>query len=890
MEGCCEAFLAGGLKGAAIPFGEDQAPQIAVIVPVFRHSVFLADAVGSALAQENAPAHRIVIVNDGCPHAETHRVATALACSFPGQVEYIRRTNGGLSAARNSGVSYALARWPSVRAIYFLDADNWIEPNALGRAFRVLMSDRQTGWVYPDIAMFGEYDWIFDYSGQYSIISHLAANISEAGSMVRREVFDKGCRFDESMRLGYEDWEFWWQCISAGFTGQHVPFFGLRYRKRPESMLSEASREHSAVLAYMHRKHRRLFRAHSLVSLEAQRAPRYALVSSGPVVRLCTDPARTDVQLTIGELVNRIVISRQQPFLHVAPRLIVAVSEETLSVLSKLCLDRWVFWWLEVQVAFGTELHVAGVALRADPSHTGVRIRILDSAAWPGRRGPLHMIAMRQATLYECMDDPSDEWIWSLTTARPLPRAAVLQINIGQDLMTSLHCPGVICQFFSFFEELHCAARVRSAAMPSAKERSYSPCIDDNEIPRRLFGCGPLFPVVREGQQRHATFVLPVVSHGGVEKVALNIAAEFQYQGWHCHLLILSSQAQLTEKWQRTFETISFYHEKDFDHWSGGEYLGTPYPKWNRDGDDRLLKGLLVGVDAVFGFHAAPLHRILGELRQGGVATAASLQVNDLTILGREVGHPFHSIGYEHAYDIFACGSASMLQWCHAMGVPRDKLIEVPCAPSYTLTPPQVAEILANREKNNSPLRNMRALFLGRLDRQKGLDRLAAMIQRCERLGLPVEWRLVGSRVITEDTDELPPGLLKKVEPAVSDEAELTALYAWADVLILPSYWEGLPLTLLEAMRLGAVPIVSRVGAMEEVVNNFETGILIESGSCDRFARDGAQVLETLVADRSLLARLSHQAAAAVAPRNWHESCRKLITKINEIVAHRQSV
>lgn len=129
--------------------------EIAVVVPVFRHSVFVADAVDSALAQETQHAFRVVIVNDGCPHDETRRIATVLATAYPDQVDYIRRVNGGLGAARNTGIDYALRRWPSVRALYFLDADNMIEPKALDRAFDTLMSEPSIGWAYPDIAMFG---------------------------------------------------------------------------------------------------------------------------------------------------------------------------------------------------------------------------------------------------------------------------------------------------------------------------------------------------------------------------------------------------------------------------------------------------------------------------------------------------------------------------------------------------------------------------------------------------------------------------------------------------------------------------------------------------------------------------------------------------------------
>ncbi len=358
-------YLAGPVQQARFDegsrFSDSGDVEIAVVVPVFRHSVFVADAVDSVLAQETAHRFRIVVVDDGCPHAETRQVATTLAAAYPNLVEYVRRVNGGLSAARNTGVVYALRRWPSVRAVYFLDADNMIEPKTLDRAFASLISDPAIGWVYPDIAMFGSVDTYFDYQSPYSTLRHLKCNVSEAASMVRREVFDLGCRYDETMRLGYEDWEFWWQCIEAGFVGRHVPFFGLRYRKRPESMLSETEREHMGVMSYMRRKHKTLFRAKALLALEAAEAPRYGILPQLGLVKLCTDVRDGGESIKVSEFVDRVVAARQQPYLHVAPRYLVAASEESLELLGRVRLDRFVLWWLENQFFISASIHVAAI-------------------------------------------------------------------------------------------------------------------------------------------------------------------------------------------------------------------------------------------------------------------------------------------------------------------------------------------------------------------------------------------------------------------------------------------------------------------------------------------------------------------------------------------------
>src|SRR6266481_6242304 len=119
---------------AAWPSG----PLLAIVIPVYKHSVLLGEAVISALEQQTDFEICIVIVNDGCPMPETHQACLDFVIGAPDLVHYIRRRNGGLSAARNTGIDHVLHTWESVRAIYFLDADNRLLPCALQRAFDML--------------------------------------------------------------------------------------------------------------------------------------------------------------------------------------------------------------------------------------------------------------------------------------------------------------------------------------------------------------------------------------------------------------------------------------------------------------------------------------------------------------------------------------------------------------------------------------------------------------------------------------------------------------------------------------------------------------------------------------------------------------------------------
>src|SRR4051794_29900976 len=92
---------------------------VAVIIPTFNHAHFLADAIGSVLAQTRA-ADEIIVVDDGSTDDPA-----AVVAEFR-EVRFIRQNNRGLSAARNTGLASCATRY-----VVFLDADDRLLPIAL---------------------------------------------------------------------------------------------------------------------------------------------------------------------------------------------------------------------------------------------------------------------------------------------------------------------------------------------------------------------------------------------------------------------------------------------------------------------------------------------------------------------------------------------------------------------------------------------------------------------------------------------------------------------------------------------------------------------------------------------------------------------------------------
>src|SRR4051812_2829391 len=78
-------------------------PWVVVVVPAYKQAQYLKDAVLSAVRQSMRDRTRVVIVNDGCPYPATDWMGRYLRDAFPGEVYYLRKCNGGVSAARNHG-------------------------------------------------------------------------------------------------------------------------------------------------------------------------------------------------------------------------------------------------------------------------------------------------------------------------------------------------------------------------------------------------------------------------------------------------------------------------------------------------------------------------------------------------------------------------------------------------------------------------------------------------------------------------------------------------------------------------------------------------------------------------------------------------------------------
>jgi len=208
---------------------------VSVIIPVYNQSQWLPDAVNSALNQ-TVPCE-IIIVNDGSTD-NTDEVAKQFYVD-----KYIVKENGGLSSARNAGIKEATGEW-----ILTLDSDDKIAPDFIEKCLKYKDEYDIIGTGQQE---FGDSDNKHLFKTNPTFTDFIQNNQINCCSLFRKEIWETIGGYDEKMKLGYEDWDYWLRATKAGYKVATIPEYLFFYRKHGESMVSTAIKHHNELMQYM---------------------------------------------------------------------------------------------------------------------------------------------------------------------------------------------------------------------------------------------------------------------------------------------------------------------------------------------------------------------------------------------------------------------------------------------------------------------------------------------------------------------------------------------------------------------------------------------------------------------------------------------------------------
>ena len=215
-------------------------PTVSVIVPAYG----VAHLVGATLASLQAQHLRTweaIVIDDGAPD-DVAAAFAPFACDE--RFRLLLTDNHGLAGARNRAIAASRAPF-----ICLLDGDDQYEPAYLNRMLEAIESDPALGFVCCDALLFGgdeppgrRYSSLYGMTGQISLERVLDRTFQVfVAAIIRRAALEEVGGFDSSLRVS-EDLDAWIRLLAAGWRGAFLAEPLVRYRRRADSLSSNARR------------------------------------------------------------------------------------------------------------------------------------------------------------------------------------------------------------------------------------------------------------------------------------------------------------------------------------------------------------------------------------------------------------------------------------------------------------------------------------------------------------------------------------------------------------------------------------------------------------------------------------------------------------------------
>ncbi len=221
--------------------------KVSIIIPAYNQGLYLHVAIESALNQTYSDLE-VIVVDDG----STDNTGEVAQSFDDPRVRYIYRENGGLSAARNTGIAASIAPF-----ITFLDSDDIFLPTKLSLLMPLLLKHPTWGMVAGGMKIMNSDGTILDHEvsppADISLDNMLLGNLLVVGGvLLRREWVERIGDFDESFRA-CEDWDLWLRMLRAGCVIGSIPEPVYVYRLHQGQMTREAERMRIAMLSTLNK-------------------------------------------------------------------------------------------------------------------------------------------------------------------------------------------------------------------------------------------------------------------------------------------------------------------------------------------------------------------------------------------------------------------------------------------------------------------------------------------------------------------------------------------------------------------------------------------------------------------------------------------------------------
>jgi len=222
--------------------------------------------------------------------------------------------------------------------------------------------------------------------------------------------------------------------------------------------------------------------------------------------------------------------------------------------------------------------------------------------------------------------------------------------------------------------------------------------------------------------------------------------------------------------------------------------------------------------------------------------------------------------------------------------VSRSDLVRI--AEDYNISPnmlryiPNAVDTEVFKPRSNDGQDKKTILYLGDLEHWKGIGSLIKWVRNASWTNCEFKLRIVGQGTYLPcllDLQKIQDKCLNGISLEVLGprrHSEIPAIMNESSALILPSYWEGLPTVVLEAMASGIPVISTRVGDIPYLIRNKETGILI-----DRTFESFRNAVDSVLNDRRLVSSITKRARNIVEDEYTLSNIHRIVTNVYDDMA-----
>ena len=237
----------------------DKRTDIEAVITSYNQGPMILEAVQSLCNQTLIP-EKIIIVDDGSTDEYSLNILNEIEKNtdllIPVVIHY--QENGGLSSARNAGIKKSQASM-----LLILDGDDKLEPTYIEYVSNLLCDNPSmvaaSSWMHT----FGVLDAVVRPTGG-NIVPFLSHNCCPATHILRREVYEQCGGYDESMRSGFEDWDFFLSMLEtapeANIGMVEKPL--INYRTAPASANVKSMNKRLELMRYITKKHINSYYSH----------------------------------------------------------------------------------------------------------------------------------------------------------------------------------------------------------------------------------------------------------------------------------------------------------------------------------------------------------------------------------------------------------------------------------------------------------------------------------------------------------------------------------------------------------------------------------------------------------------------------------------------------